>query len=314
MSRVLALDYGSARCGCALSDPTGTIVTPIEAIPRPASRTGMRAIEELIREREIERVIVGLPAVAARRRLRPDARDTRVRQAPVAASGGGDPRRAPRRALHHPYRPPRSRFAPSAARTRARPRTCSRVGCTPGCARVPNRTDEERERDRAEREARRVARGQTQRPPPLPPPISPVGEPLAVISPVAASEVETPTPTPTLERVETVQVAPEPPAPPTVAEAAQISPPEIPAREFTASPLPSGGPPPAPRHTRSWLTRALAVLALALVAVAVWFAVDRLSTQNPAPKPVAAPKIVRVADPRGRNPPPDRRACPRGRI
>ncbi len=36
MSRVLALDYGSARCGCALSDPSGTIVTPIEAIARPA--------------------------------------------------------------------------------------------------------------------------------------------------------------------------------------------------------------------------------------------------------------------------------------
>ena len=37
--RVLALDYGSARCGCALSDPTGTIATPIEAVLRPATRT-----------------------------------------------------------------------------------------------------------------------------------------------------------------------------------------------------------------------------------------------------------------------------------
>ena len=32
--RVLALDYGSARCGCALSDPTGTIVTPIAPEPQ----------------------------------------------------------------------------------------------------------------------------------------------------------------------------------------------------------------------------------------------------------------------------------------
>jgi len=59
--RVLALDYGSARCGCALSDPTGTIVTPIEAVARPATKRGLAAIHELVREREVERVVVGLP-------------------------------------------------------------------------------------------------------------------------------------------------------------------------------------------------------------------------------------------------------------
>jgi putative holliday junction resolvase len=59
--RVLALDYGSARCGCALSDPTGTIVTPIEPIAKPASRRGLAAILQLVDEREVERVVVGLP-------------------------------------------------------------------------------------------------------------------------------------------------------------------------------------------------------------------------------------------------------------
>jgi putative Holliday junction resolvase len=59
--RVLALDYGSARCGCALSDPTGTIVTPIEAVMRPATKRGFMRLRELVREREVERVIVGLP-------------------------------------------------------------------------------------------------------------------------------------------------------------------------------------------------------------------------------------------------------------
>lgn len=59
--RVLALDYGSARCGCALSDPTGTIVTPIELIAKPASRRGLAAIVQLVAEREVEHVIVGLP-------------------------------------------------------------------------------------------------------------------------------------------------------------------------------------------------------------------------------------------------------------
>ncbi len=57
----MALDYGSARCGCALSDPTGTIATPIEMVPRPGTRRGLTRIEELVREREVGRVVVGLP-------------------------------------------------------------------------------------------------------------------------------------------------------------------------------------------------------------------------------------------------------------
>jgi putative transcription antitermination factor YqgF len=61
MTRVLALDYGSARCGCAVSDPTGTIVTPIEAVERPSTRRGMDAILAVVHDREVERVVVGLP-------------------------------------------------------------------------------------------------------------------------------------------------------------------------------------------------------------------------------------------------------------
>jgi putative holliday junction resolvase len=59
--RVLALDYGSARCGCALSDPTGTIVTPVEAVARPASKRGFAHLRALVREQQVERVVVGLP-------------------------------------------------------------------------------------------------------------------------------------------------------------------------------------------------------------------------------------------------------------
>jgi putative Holliday junction resolvase len=59
--RVLALDYGSARCGCALSDPTGTLATPIDPIERPATRRGLARVAELVRDREVERVVVGLP-------------------------------------------------------------------------------------------------------------------------------------------------------------------------------------------------------------------------------------------------------------
>jgi putative holliday junction resolvase len=59
--RVLALDYGSARCGCALSDPTGTLATPIDPIERPATRRGFARVTDLVRERGVDRVVVGLP-------------------------------------------------------------------------------------------------------------------------------------------------------------------------------------------------------------------------------------------------------------
>jgi putative holliday junction resolvase len=59
--RVLALDYGSARCGCALSDPTGILATPIDPIERPATRRGFARVAELVRDRGVERVVVGLP-------------------------------------------------------------------------------------------------------------------------------------------------------------------------------------------------------------------------------------------------------------
>ncbi len=59
--RILALDYGSARCGCAISDPTGTLATPIGPVLRPATRKGLARLVGLVAEREVERVVVGLP-------------------------------------------------------------------------------------------------------------------------------------------------------------------------------------------------------------------------------------------------------------
>jgi putative Holliday junction resolvase len=59
--RVLALDYGSARCGCAVSDPTGVLATPIEPVAAPGSKRGLRRLRSLARELEVERVVVGLP-------------------------------------------------------------------------------------------------------------------------------------------------------------------------------------------------------------------------------------------------------------
>ncbi len=58
---MLALDYGSARCGCAVSDPTGVLATPIEAVLSPRSRRGLARLRALVSERDVERVVVGLP-------------------------------------------------------------------------------------------------------------------------------------------------------------------------------------------------------------------------------------------------------------
>ena len=55
--RVLALDHGTARIGCAISDPSGTLATPLPTIEPPEARS----VAELVAAREVERVVVGLP-------------------------------------------------------------------------------------------------------------------------------------------------------------------------------------------------------------------------------------------------------------
>ena len=55
--RVLALDHGTARIGCAISDPSGTLSTPLPVIepPEPSS------VADLVAQYDVERVVVGLP-------------------------------------------------------------------------------------------------------------------------------------------------------------------------------------------------------------------------------------------------------------
>jgi putative holliday junction resolvase len=85
-ARVLALDHGEARCGVAISDPTGSIATPLPAVERPDSRAGLNAIARLVDEHGAGRVIVGLPLTlagqdgqqAARARVFVDALQRRV--------------------------------------------------------------------------------------------------------------------------------------------------------------------------------------------------------------------------------------------
>jgi putative Holliday junction resolvase len=75
--RVLALDYGSARCGCAVSDPTGVLASPLEPVLSPRSRRGRTRLCELVAEVGAERVVVGLPLTLAGR----DSEQTREARA-----------------------------------------------------------------------------------------------------------------------------------------------------------------------------------------------------------------------------------------
>jgi putative Holliday junction resolvase len=59
--KVLALDYGAARTGVAVSDPTGTLARPLCVVERASSEAGLARLAELVRDEQAERVVVGLP-------------------------------------------------------------------------------------------------------------------------------------------------------------------------------------------------------------------------------------------------------------
>jgi len=61
VKRVLALDHGSARCGVAVSDPTGTLATPVGIVEWPDTRRGLERVVALVREHDASVVVVGLP-------------------------------------------------------------------------------------------------------------------------------------------------------------------------------------------------------------------------------------------------------------
>ena len=55
--RVLAIDHGLARCGVAVSDPTETVVRPLEVVEPPDPS----AVARLVSEHEADLLVVGLP-------------------------------------------------------------------------------------------------------------------------------------------------------------------------------------------------------------------------------------------------------------
>ena len=59
--KVVALDYGSARTGVAVSDPTGTLARPVGVVERVGTEAGLERLVELIRAEQADRVVIGLP-------------------------------------------------------------------------------------------------------------------------------------------------------------------------------------------------------------------------------------------------------------
>jgi putative holliday junction resolvase len=59
--RVLALDYGAARTGVAVSDASGTLARPVCVVRKAATESGLAEVARLVTELEAEQVVVGLP-------------------------------------------------------------------------------------------------------------------------------------------------------------------------------------------------------------------------------------------------------------
>ena len=59
--RILALDHGTKRIGVAVSDETKTIAQPLEYIPAEPFADFLERLRQLIREKEVDLILIGLP-------------------------------------------------------------------------------------------------------------------------------------------------------------------------------------------------------------------------------------------------------------
>jgi len=59
--KVLALDYGAARTGVAVSDATGTLARPVCIVAKAGTAAGLESLLRIVEREEPERIIVGMP-------------------------------------------------------------------------------------------------------------------------------------------------------------------------------------------------------------------------------------------------------------
>ena len=84
--KVLALDYGSARTGVAVSDPTGVVARPLGVVERAATQQGLDRVVELARREQVDRIVVGAPVTLRGERGRQAAETERFVEALRAAT------------------------------------------------------------------------------------------------------------------------------------------------------------------------------------------------------------------------------------
>ncbi|NDA25967.1 MAG: Holliday junction resolvase RuvX [Verrucomicrobia bacterium] len=61
MSRTLGIDFGTRRIGLALSDPTGTLASPLPFLENTGIPEVIAKLEELVQSHGIKIIVVGLP-------------------------------------------------------------------------------------------------------------------------------------------------------------------------------------------------------------------------------------------------------------
>ena len=61
MSRTLGIDFGTRRIGLALSDPTGTLASPLPFLENSGPQKVITALQELVQAQDVQTVVIGLP-------------------------------------------------------------------------------------------------------------------------------------------------------------------------------------------------------------------------------------------------------------
>ena len=59
--RLLAVDFGEARIGLAGTDALGLMAHPVETVPSQPRKTALERIAEVARQRQAQRIVMGLP-------------------------------------------------------------------------------------------------------------------------------------------------------------------------------------------------------------------------------------------------------------
>ena len=61
MNRALGIDFGTRRIGLALSDPTGTLASPLPFLENTGVKQVVSKLKQMVADQQIATIVVGLP-------------------------------------------------------------------------------------------------------------------------------------------------------------------------------------------------------------------------------------------------------------